>query len=162
MVMDMVLEQILVRLVMSEALLVSPLLGTFVITEFIMTMSSEDLLAFVISYFIEQCIVMFSRVFLGPAIERLELFTQQLFIRLSLRFKFFRDCFKKILTNQLASQLQLMSLNEFNNKRMIREDDDTEGAKGRSSQKRRFMFQREKGEGLEALLGSVSTYASQT
>ena len=43
MVMDMVLEQILVRLVMNEALLVSPLLGTFVVTEFIMTMSSEDL-----------------------------------------------------------------------------------------------------------------------
>ena len=43
MIMDIFLEQIMVRLVLNEALLVSPVLGTFVITEFIMTMGAEDL-----------------------------------------------------------------------------------------------------------------------
>lgn len=42
MVFDIVFEQLLVRLIMSEALLVAPLLGSFVITEFIMTMGAAD------------------------------------------------------------------------------------------------------------------------
>ena len=69
MLLDIVLEQLFVRLIMSEALLVSPILGTFVITEFIMTMGAEDLRAFIISYFIETGIVVLSRLFIGPWIE---------------------------------------------------------------------------------------------
>ena len=61
---------------MSEALLVSPILGTFVITEFIMTMGAEDLRAFIISYFIESSIVVVSRIYLNPFIEKVELITQ--------------------------------------------------------------------------------------
>jgi hypothetical protein len=38
---------------MSEALLVAPLLGTFVITEFVMTMGAVDFKYFIGSYFIE-------------------------------------------------------------------------------------------------------------
>ena len=75
MVLDIILEQILVRLVMTEALLVSPILGTFVITEFIMTMGAEDLKSFTVSFFISVAITTFSRLILGPGIERLELYT---------------------------------------------------------------------------------------
>ena len=70
--MDMVLEQLMVRLIMSEALLVSPILGTFVITEFIMTMGAEDLKQFIQSYFIETTIVICSRIWIGPWVELLE------------------------------------------------------------------------------------------
>ena len=93
MILDIVLEQVLVRLVMTEALLVSPILGTFVITEFIMTMGAEDLKSFIISFFISEAITTFSRLVLGPAIEKLELLTQRAVIALSLRFEFFRDMF---------------------------------------------------------------------
>lgn len=73
---DIVIEQLLVRLIMAEALLVSPILGTFVVTEFIMTMGAEDLQSFIISYFIESTIVVVSRIFVGPWVEKLEAFTQ--------------------------------------------------------------------------------------
>ena len=75
MVGDMIIEQLLVRLVMSEALLVAPLLGTFVICEFVMTMGAENLRAFIISYFVETTIVVVSRVYIGPWVEKLEMYT---------------------------------------------------------------------------------------
>ena len=71
------------------------------------------------------------------------------------KFVFCRTCFRNILNKQLATQLQLMSLNEYNQRKMLKEDEDGVRRKGK-----RFEFQREKGEGLEALLGSVNTYAS--
>ena len=75
MILDIILEQVLVRLVMTEALLVSPILGTFVITEFIMTMGAEDLKSFIVSFFISVAITTFSRIILGPGVEKLELIT---------------------------------------------------------------------------------------
>lgn len=41
-VLDLIVEQLLTRLLMSEALLVSPILGAIVTTEFIMTMGADD------------------------------------------------------------------------------------------------------------------------
>lgn len=38
---------------MSEAILVSPILGAFIIIEFLMTMGADDFQNFIISYFIE-------------------------------------------------------------------------------------------------------------
>ena len=65
---------------------------------------------------------MASRIWIGPWVEKLEYITQKTIIALSVRFKVVRDCFKNVLTKQLASQLQLMSLNEYNQKKIIRED----------------------------------------
>ena len=42
MILDIFLEQILTRVVMSEAILVSPILGAFIIIEFLMTMGADD------------------------------------------------------------------------------------------------------------------------
>ena len=131
---DIILENIMVRLVMSEALLVSPIICTFVITEFIMTMGAEDLKAFVISYFIEQSIVVFSRIYIGPWIELLESVTQRVTIRLAMKYEIFKKCFKNILTKQLAGQLQLMSLNEYNQKRLLDAD------KALANAKKKFEF----------------------
>ena len=39
---DLITEQLLLRVFMSEALLVSPLMGSIIITEFIMTMGADD------------------------------------------------------------------------------------------------------------------------
>lgn len=103
--MDMILEQLFVRLLLGEALLVSPILGTFVITEFIMTMGAEDLNAFILSYFIESSIVVLSRIYLGPLVERLELELQRLSITLSIKFKCCRNCWKGILMKQLTAQM---------------------------------------------------------
>ena len=52
--------------------------------------------------------------------------------------------------------MQLMSLNEFSQQRSLKEDEKVRKAK----ESKKFDFQKEKGEGLEALLGSVNTYAS--
>jgi hypothetical protein len=53
--------------------------------------------------------------------------------------------------------MQLMSLNEYNDRKMRNEDKKEE-------QKRRkfYDWQLEKGEGAEALLGSILNYSSQT
>ena len=48
-----------------------------------------------------------------------------------------------------------MSLNEFNYKKSLMAD-----AEIKAKNDKRFEFQRDKGEGLEALLGSVMSYAS--
>lgn len=53
MLMDIALENILVRVVMSEAILVSPILGSFSVIEFIMSMGANNFENFLISYFIE-------------------------------------------------------------------------------------------------------------
>ena len=52
MTIDIFLEQILVRVVMSEALLVAPILVALNVTEFIMTMGAVDFKYFIGSFFI--------------------------------------------------------------------------------------------------------------
>lgn len=160
MTMDIFIEQLLVRLVMSEALLVSPILGTFVVTEFIMTMGAEDFRSFIISYFIETTIVVISRTYVGPWVEKGEALAQQITIKLSKRYKFFRDIFQKILVKQMAAQMQLMSLNELNAKKAKKLEESNK--KHQQTRRKVFEWELEKGEGMEALLGSVNTYASQT
>jgi len=39
---DLVMEQLLTRIFISEALLITPILGAIIITEFIMTMGADD------------------------------------------------------------------------------------------------------------------------
>jgi len=141
MIMDIILEQLLNRVIMSESLLVSPILGAFVITEFIMTMGADDFQNFIISYFIETALVVGGRIYIGPAVERIEYYTQKLAIWLSLKFSFAERIFRRILRRQLLIQTQLQNLSEFHHFNRNR--------------------QKETGEGMEALLGSVASYASQ-
>ena len=57
---------------MSEALLVSPILGAVVTTEFIMTMGADDFQRFIVAYFTQTAIVVASRSYLCPWLEKLE------------------------------------------------------------------------------------------
>jgi hypothetical protein len=102
---------------MSEALLVTPVLGTFVITEFIMTMGAEDFRAFILSYFIETVICLVNRVYIGPIVENCEAKVQGISIEIAKRNKWFRMNARNVLIKQLAGQLQLMSLNEYKSRR---------------------------------------------
>ena len=97
MVIDILTEQMLVRQVMSEALLVSPMLGTLVVMEFICTMGASDFRSFIVSYFIEITVQTVSRVFIGPFVEKLEMWTQQVTIHLASRNKFVKSMLKNIL-----------------------------------------------------------------
>lgn len=72
---DIVNEQILTRLIMSEALLVAPLQSTFQMTEFVMTMGADDFKYFLLSYCIDTTIVVVNRTYIGPLVERIESFT---------------------------------------------------------------------------------------
>lgn len=83
MMFDIILEQILVRSILQEALLVAPLLGSFTIVEFIMTMGANDLKAFIFSYFISFTVTMTDRIFLAPFVEKIEAWTQRVFIFLA-------------------------------------------------------------------------------
>ena len=108
--MDMFLEQLLTRIIMQEALLVSPILGyfiyiyiyrAFIVGEFLMTLGAENFQDFIVSYFIETTLVVLSRIYLDPAVEKLEHLMQRLSIYLSLHFKCCRTLFQGILTRQL-------------------------------------------------------------
>ena len=141
MIMDIILEQLLSRVIMAETILVAPVLGAFVITEFIMTMGAEDFYNFIVSYFIETSLVVSGRIYIGPAVERIEFYSQRFAIWLSLKFDFAEKIFRKILRRQLVIQTQLQNLTEFHHFNRNR--------------------QKETGEGMEALLGSVASYSSQ-
>lgn len=97
MMFDIILEQILVRSILQEALLVAPLLGSFTIVEFIMTMGANDLKAFIFSYFISFTVTMTDRIFLAPFVEKIEAWTQRLFIFLAQKSRFFNWLFRNIL-----------------------------------------------------------------
>lgn len=142
-------EQLLTRLIMSEALLVAPLQSTFQMTEFVMTMGANDFKAFLLSYCIDTTIVVVNRTYVGPLVERIEAITQVTSIKLSKKSNYFKSLFRNILVKQMAAQMQLMSLNEFNMKKKRRQDLNPH------HEASQFEWQMERGEGLEALLGSV-------
>lgn len=64
-----------------------------------------------------------SRIYIGPFVEKIEVLTQITIIKLSKRFPKVRAMFSSILVKQMAAQLQLMSLNEFNAKKKKRLDE---------------------------------------
>jgi hypothetical protein len=119
---DIVNEQLLTRIIMSEALLVAPLQSTFQMTEFVMTMGADDFKYFLLSYVIDTTIVVINRSYVGPFVERIEAETQIFTIKLSQKYSYFRAIFRNILIKQMAAQMQLMSLNEFNMKKRKRLD----------------------------------------
>jgi hypothetical protein len=67
----------------------------------VMTMGADDFQSFIFSYFAEVAIALTMRTYVGPLVEKVELFTQTSVIRLSQRFKFVEKIFKNILTRQL-------------------------------------------------------------
>jgi hypothetical protein len=102
---DIVNEQLLTRLIMSEALLVAPLQSTFQMTEFVMTMGADDFKYFLLSYVIDTTIVVTNRTYIGPMVERIEAFTQVSAVRLSMSSTFFKSVFRNILVKQMAAQM---------------------------------------------------------
>lgn len=98
---DLVLEQLLTRLLMSEVLLVSPILGAVVVTEFIMTMGADDFQSFVAAYFAQTAIVIATRTYLGPWLEKLESRVQQYIVRLAQRNPWAERLFRSHLVRQL-------------------------------------------------------------
>lgn len=110
---DLALEQLLTRVVMGEALLVSPILGAVVTTEFIMTMGAENFQSFITAYFVETFIIVASRSYAGPWVERLEVRAQHWVIQLSRRSKLAEKVFRGFLVRQLNAQLQLINLREY-------------------------------------------------
>lgn len=63
---------VITRTVMGEALLTTPILSSFVVMDFVMTMGADDFQSFIISYFIETGLVVVSRTYIGPLVENLE------------------------------------------------------------------------------------------
>jgi cation transport ATPase len=100
-VLDLILEQLLTRLLMSEALLVSPILGAIVTTEFIMTMGADDFQHFIVAYFTQTAIVVASRSYLGPWLEKLEAVAQRLMVSKSLQHPQLAQMAKSHLVRQL-------------------------------------------------------------
>lgn len=87
-----------------------------------MTMGADDFKYFLLSYVIDTTIVIVNRSYIGPFVERIEAETQVITIKMSKKYKFCRGIFRNILVKQMAAQMQLMSLNEFNLKKKKRLD----------------------------------------
>jgi hypothetical protein len=69
--------------------------------EFVMTMGADTFQQFVFSYFVSLGLAVTMRTYVGPLVERLELFAQRVAIKLSKRFKFVEGLFKNVLRRQL-------------------------------------------------------------
>jgi hypothetical protein len=140
MILDILLEQLLNRAIMAETLLVSPIIGSLAVTEFIMTMGADDFQNFVISYFIETALVVAGRVYIGPAIEKkMSWLFRILIIQIAPKCKCWERIFAPMLRKQLIQHQQLQNLSELHHFNRDRHKDT--------------------GEGLKALLGSVADYA---
>ena len=87
---------------LNEALLVAPLLASFVVNEMIMTMAAENFREFVISHIFSLAIMLAGRLYVNPLVERIEHNIQHLVIKLMARFKIAERLFKKIILKQLA------------------------------------------------------------
>jgi hypothetical protein len=165
-VVDLLLEQVLTRLLMSEALLVSPILGAVVVSEFITTMGADDFEGFIVAYAAQTAIVVASRTYLAPWLEKLEAAIQRYVLSLSQRHAWAASLFRSHLVRQLNYQLQLLNLAEYQAEARKdaaeSESGDGEDAGAASTVKRAKREVLERNEGLEALLGSVASYAAQT
>lgn len=75
MFLDIINEQLMTRAIFSEALLVAPLQGVLHITGFVMTMGANDFKFFLMSHIIDTLIVVVNRTYIGPLVERIELWT---------------------------------------------------------------------------------------
>ena len=126
---------------MSQSLLVTPIVAVFNVIEFVMTMGAVDFQSFVISFFIETALTVAGWTYIGPAVEKIELYSQKLTIWYSIKFRFFERILRKTLRRQLLIQTQLQNLSEFHH----------------------FNRNRHKGsrDEMEALLGSVVLYSTQ-
>jgi hypothetical protein len=99
---DIIIEQIITRVIMGEALMATPLLSVFTALEFVMTMGANDFQSFIISYFAEVAINLTMRTYIGPIVEKIELLTQKTVIKLSQKYpNTIEKLFKNILKRQL-------------------------------------------------------------
>ena len=96
-ILDVFIDHILNKLIMGEALLVSPLLSSFIVTEFVMTMGANSFETFVISYFVETGLVVVSRTYVTPFMERMEMYLFRAVIKLAQRYRLFRWLFENLL-----------------------------------------------------------------
>jgi len=98
---EILLEQILTRVVVKEALLVSPLLTSLMVTEFVMTLGSSSFLGFIISYYIEHMLAIVTRIYLEPLIEKIEFLSFKLFLKLCAKYKWINRLVGEYVKNSL-------------------------------------------------------------
>lgn len=160
-VFDLILEQLLTRIFMSEALLISPILGALVTSEFITTLGAQDFQSFITAYFAQSVIQILSRTYVGPALEKLELAAQRFIVSYSRDHVWAEKTFKRFLVRHLHEQLQRVNLREYQGRGEAEEAAEGQTAAPETKEGgQQDVLDRD--DGLEALLGSVATYAAHT
>ena len=136
---EIILEQILNRLVLDEELLVSPIMGAFVVCQFLMTLGATSFLNFLICYYIDTIIMFIGRIYVDPLVEKLEHLIQRIALYLVSKSQWIESLLRNVLRNELMIQSKLINQIELEN------------YKGE-----------DKGSGFEGLLGSVSSFTNKT
>eukprot|EP01022_Parablepharisma_sp_SALTPOND_P014603 TRINITY_DN20009_c0_g2_i2.p1 TRINITY_DN20009_c0_g2~~TRINITY_DN20009_c0_g2_i2.p1 ORF type:complete len:2825 (-),score=233.62 TRINITY_DN20009_c0_g2_i2:4128-12602(-) len=106
---DLALERLLTNVVLGEALLVTPIMGAFVLIHLIMILTSGDFEGYLYSYFIQSTVLVIARIYLNPVLERIESWVLKLTIYLSQKSAFFQKLFRKVLIRNLLAQSKLQS-----------------------------------------------------
>jgi hypothetical protein len=112
-VFDLIVEQLLTRIFMSEALLISPILGAVVTSEFVTTLGSQNFQEFILAYFMQIFIQILSRTYMGPTLEKIELFVQRQIVEYARTHDWAEKAFKRFLVRHLHEQLQRVNLREY-------------------------------------------------
>lgn len=154
---DIVMEQLLLRVFMSEALLIQPIVASMAVIQFIITMGAEDFSTFVSAYFLQTSMMILCRAYIGPWIEILEHMLQDLIVWLANRDGFIgettKKLFKRFLVFHLNDQIQRIQLVEYKQSAKLKDAFNVERDKSK-------MFNTSS-DGSEALLASVAAYSAQ-
>ena len=72
MLIDMTLDQLMLRIILHEGLLICPINASIVVNEFIMTLGAKGLEDFLVAQMIHMCLLIIGRIYLNPLIETLQ------------------------------------------------------------------------------------------
>jgi len=88
-------------MIVREALLVTPILTSLTLTEFVMTIGASSFLGFIISYYIEHLIAIITRIYIEPLVEKIEFKSFDLFLKLCYKYKCINYLFGNFVKNSL-------------------------------------------------------------
>lgn len=106
---DIMINILLSRFILNEALLVSPFLASLALNEIIMTIAADTFTSFIQCYLFWLGILIFQRLYMMPFIEYLETKLQQFAIYLMKRFVLAERLFKHTILNQLEMKRSLLA-----------------------------------------------------
>lgn len=136
---DIFLERLLINVVLKEALLVTPIMGGFVLSHMIMLLAEVNFQMYFYSYVIQTTALVIVQIYLNPVLERAESWILKTIVQLASKSEFFQKAFRNVLIKKLLEQIKLQS-----------------------STSQLSIGEKDVNEGMESVLRNVTLFTTQT